>query len=117
MKKLFFLLSFLFASSAYCERFEYSGEILEIVSSQSNSFSSIATLYVNGFKTAGTCYVADSTSLVALLIKDNEQGKVHLSMALSAYMAGKKIRVRVDDSLKGASNVCYLEQIRLNDSL
>ena len=118
MKKLLFVIAFLFFSTqSFANRFETTGQIREISivdSTDTNTSHSLAVIVVDGFKSAGNCYVGEGTGLVSIKIKKNEQGKLMYSVALSAYAAGKKIFVRVDDIDKDANNYCHLQQIRVN---
>lgn len=123
MRYLLILLFVIVSSFAYAEtnRFEYTGNVLEILSSENKTNDSdhpLALAFVEDFKSAGDCYVAGSNGHVTVKIRNNEQGKAQLSMILSAYMAGKKVRVRLDDTIENrdSNNYCYLQHIRLNNS-
>lgn len=105
------------ALPTFAGRYEYTGKIKEIVSVHNNTGAlndNLATIMIDGFASAGSCRIGQTTNLVSARILDNEQGKLHMSMALMAYASGSKVRVRVDDINKNSSDVCYLELIRLN---
>lgn len=117
-KKYLIFIILLLSYSAYSERFEFTGKVLEIGSPESTADTSnnLSTLYVKDFKSAGSCYVANSTGHVALRVRDNENGRAQLSIALASYMSDKKLNVRVNDGNRDSSNVCYLELIRINSA-
>ena len=107
----------LLSTFANAERFEFTGEILDILATEDQSNSNAEQLmlfYVDGFRSAGDCYVAQSTGHVTLKVRNNDQGKFQASLALSAYMAGKKVLVRVSDESKDGNSYCYLQHVRLN---
>ena len=108
---------FLCVSVSHAQEYEKTGEILELVSAENSSGSpngNLGAVYVEGFSSAGSCYVAGATGVVLIRLRDNDQGKFHSSMALTAFSTGKKVQVRVDDTNKDQYGACYLKQIRLN---
>ena len=113
----FLVLFFTIASSAsHAARYEKTGLVQEIVVAQSASNdanSNLAVLNLEGFSSAGDCYVA-SLGLVAMRILNNAQGRAQLALLTAANMSRTKVQVRVDDTDKDSDNYCYLQQIRMN---
>ena len=50
------------------------------------------TLYVTGLKSAGNCKV-DSSGHVPIMMRSDQKGKAQFSLALAAYMSGKKLKL------------------------
>jgi hypothetical protein len=120
MKYLVLLIAALLSMNVFAGRFEKVGEVLEIVTAENSSDesnSNLAVFSIKGFTSAGECYVSQSAGHVLIRLRDNDHGKLQASILLAAYMSGKRIQARVDDSKRdAANNICYVEQIRIHES-
>ncbi len=101
------------SSAANSATFDVSGTVSDIyISSITND--QLAVLYITGLTTAGKCKVSKSTGLVVVRILNTDQGRAMYRAALEAYMAGKEIKIRLDDGKRDSKGVCYVEELRLN---
>lgn len=68
---------------------------------------------VQGLPTTGhSCATNDGR--VVLLIRDDQRGQRMMSLATSALLSGKNVRVSIDDTKKrSGSNFCFLQNIIL----
>lgn len=117
MKYLVLLSIVLVSSLAKADRFEFTGEVLDMLTSENvnnQESDALFLFYVDNFKSAGQCYVANSNGHLTLRVRNNDQGKLQSSMVLAAFMSGKKVFVRIDESHRDSNNFCYVQQIRLN---
>ena len=88
------------------------GEIIRM-SVYPNGDMQYRTIDVEGFDKSGVnCYQSGSTNVITMLMEDDAIGNSQYSMALAAYMSGKKVRVKVDDS-KMIGSFCTLRLIQI----
>ena len=117
MKYFLALMLMLVPVVAAADRFEATGPVLEMLTlenADNQASDALSLFYVEGFQNAGGCYVSGSTGHVALRIRNNDQGKIQSSMVLTAFMSGKRLFVRVDDSHRDGNQYCFVQQVKLN---
>ena len=102
IKNIFPTVLFLLALPAAADVYFSSGPVKGIYWSQSSN----GTFSINGFSSAGSCPTNDG--LVALAFAEGEDGQFSKSIVLASQLAGKELNVRVNDSSKNSSGVCYL---------
>ena len=112
MKKLIFLiLPFIFVNVAHATSYNHTSTIHRLGSIESRSDGDYIVL--NNFTTAGTCPL--SIGLVVARFRTGEAGARTFSIALAAKMAGKKVRLSVNDSIKNNNGSCYVNSIEIAD--
>lgn len=70
-------------------------------------------IVVEGFLSAGTCPI--SQGLVPAKVQDSNSGDRAYAIALAAKMAGKDVKISVDDALKNELGYCYINSLELAD--
>lgn len=92
---------------AYATRTEYTGTVAYMrVHDLSAEGADKSWFTLNGFTSFGTCGLSNGG--VLLKIKDDENGKRHFAMLTAAHIAGKRVRVGVDDVRKDNNGYCIL---------
>ena len=105
MKRLVIFIALLISVTAsYSATFEGTGKVAFIRAFDS-SLPATDWIGVEGFTSAGSCPILNG--YVVLMMRADSQGDRLLSMALSARMAGKTVRVGVDESLT-AGGYCLI---------
>lgn len=66
-----------------------------------------------GFTFAGTCPL--SRGLVVARLRSTEYGSRAFSIGLAAKMAGKKVAITVNDSIKNENGACFINSISLEE--
>ncbi|MDF1642705.1 MAG: hypothetical protein P1U80_00805 [Pseudomonadales bacterium] len=102
IKNIFPTVLFILALPATADVYFSSGPVKGIYWRQSSN----GTFSINGFSSAGSCPTNDG--LVAIAFPEGEDGKFSQSIVLASQLAGKELNVRVNDSSKNSSGVCYL---------
>ena len=87
------------------ELFTKDGSINRMGSIESRSDGDFIIL--DGFTSAGSCPL--SAGFVVARFHSGEVGSRSFAVALAAKMAGKKVRLSVDDSNKNANGFCYVQ--------
>ena len=105
------LLLFL-SSNVFGQEYQSQGKVASIVAADVNlAGPDTDWVAVEGFTTAGSCGT-DGTHVI-MRLRDDSRGNRQLSIAMSAYMAGKTVLVSVDDTVKDASGSCFLRWLKL----
>lgn len=112
--KLVFIFMMLFSSLALSAPYSRAGKVEDMLIR--DSLDAFAIIYVKGFSTAGDCPKYESNNLVILSVKNDERAKSIFSMALSAHMADRPIKIVVDDRYIDANGNCLIKDIRFNSS-
>lgn len=69
-------------------------------------------ILIAGFATAGTCITNDG--LIALALRNDDNGQRQMSVALAAKLSDRPVVVRTNDSFKNSAGQCYLKYLELN---
>ncbi|MGP9803210.1 hypothetical protein [Rheinheimera sp. NSM] len=69
-----------------------------------------AVFYVEGFTAAGDCRTYDGHVIVSL--DNNEKGKAIYSLLLTAFMAGKDVKIGLVDTDKDIDGNCRVREVR-----
>ena len=70
-------------------------------------------IVIKDFKQAGDCPL--SNGLVVARFHSGEVGSRSFSIALAAKMAGKKVKLTVDDADKNANGSCYVLSVEISE--
>lgn len=114
MRLLLFSLVIGFFSSAYAEVYSGTGTGTGTIHTLRAHNDLIAGdesdwMLVNNFKSAGKCEIyTDGLVLMRMPAEERE-----FSVALAAQMAGKKVKVAVDDNTTGVGGACILRWINI----
>ena len=110
-KYLVFLFMCLASTSSNAELFTKDGTINRMGSIESRSDGDFVIL--NGFTSAGSCPL--SAGLVVARFHSGETGARSFAVALAAKMAGKEVRLSVDDANKNANGFCYVQSMVISE--
>lgn len=72
-------------------------------------------MLLNGFTEAGNCPTLHTNGLVIARFKSDELSQNAFSMAMAAQIAGKKVRLTVDDEIRNANGYCVVQSIYLTE--
>ena len=110
-----YILAFIivFPLSAHAARIEGSGLVNMIGVNSYDMWGEAQSTYftLDGFTSAGNC--KKSGSLVAIRIRAGEGGNRQLALITSAQMAGKRIKVSVDDVRVDTGGTCIVRWLQL----
>lgn len=113
MKKIFFVIVLMSPVFSYGADYVFSGDIKFITSHDSQLGANIDWIGIEGFTSAGQCGV--DSGVVVIRLRDDERARRHLSMAISAYMVGKPVSGKVDDSVRDSGGYCFLKYIKYSN--
>jgi hypothetical protein len=111
MKNLAFI-PLLAPTLSFAATFSHNDAILRLAVIEYQTNADI--VIVNGFESAGTCPLS-TEGLVIAAFRAGTSGDRSYSMALAAKMAGKKVRLSVDDSSKNEAGQCYVRYIEIKE--
>lgn len=112
--KYFMTLLVFVSSVSYSADYRGAGKVEDILIR--GALDAFAIIYVEGFSSAGSCPTYASKDRVVLAVKNDEHSEAIYGMALAAYMAGKPVKIVVNDSIKDANGNCLIKDIRLNSN-
>ena len=112
--KYFITLLALVSSTSYSANYSGAGKVEDILIR--GALDAFAIVYIEGFSSAGSCPTYASKDRVVLAVKNDEHSEAIYGMALAAHMAGKSVKITVNDSIKDANGNCLIKDIRLNSS-
>ena len=114
MKNILTALLLTISTNTFSGTYSASGKIEDILIPK-DIITDLAIIYIQNLTDAGTCKKYSAKNMVITTIEQNEKGKAMLSLALSAYMAGKEVAVEVNDTdIDDIRGYCRLQRIRIN---
>lgn len=113
MKTLILILTLLVSTTCFADRYYHSGNVQDLLLRP--DLDGFAVAYIDGLTSAGSCKRNEAQDRVILSIK-GEASEAIYSTLLAAYMAGKSVKISVDDLITDADGHCTLYYVRLNTS-
>jgi len=119
MKKILFLVTFLFTYQAHATSYQHAGAIDILRTHDQSQFPNNDWITLEGFSTAGTCLTYQGAVILIINTDDSGVDKTRgdrmYANILLAKSGGKTVRVGVDDTYVNGSGYCYIRWINIED--
>ncbi len=105
-----FLLATVISSTLQAGSYSHTDTIYKLATIQTREDADY--IFINNFNSAGTCPTSDG--FVVARFQSNSLGDRAFSIALSAQMAGEKVRLTVNDTFKNSNDFCFVSSIYIS---
>lgn len=112
MKKIIIIAALMFSHYAVSAKHYPEGTIksLSVYSASQGIDGGLFT--ISGFEDAGDC-AKDSSGHVYVSLLSDKQGQFQLSVVLAAQVAGRIVKIKINDDSKNSTGQCLLSYITL----